>query len=99
MSTSNEPVFDEPWQARAFALAVSLHERGLFSWTEWSDTLASEIAARPALDYYGCWLAALESIAVRHEAVNVEEINTTQTAWLAAAARTPHGQSINLDTE
>jgi hypothetical protein len=30
------PVFREPWEAEAFALAVSLNERGLFTWKEWA---------------------------------------------------------------
>ena len=34
------PVFNEPWQAQAFAMAVTLHEAGYFSWSEWSDRLA-----------------------------------------------------------
>ena len=43
------PVFAEPWEAQAFALAVRLHERGCFTWREWTDALAAEIgAARPA---------------------------------------------------
>ena len=61
----NEPVFREPWEARAFALAVALHDRGLFTWSEWADALAAEIAAAPADDgtgYYERWLAALERI-------------------------------------
>ena len=34
------PVFAEPWEARAFALAVRLFEQGHFSWTE---TLGEEL--------------------------------------------------------
>ena len=36
-------VFAEPWQAEAFALAVALHGRGLFSWQEWAAALAGEV--------------------------------------------------------
>ena len=63
------PVFREPWEAQAFALAVSLHERGLFTWGEWAATLGEEIKkAQAAGDpdtgetYYHHWLAALERI-------------------------------------
>ena len=38
--TDGEPVFREPWEAHAFAMAVRLHERGLFTWPEWAATLA-----------------------------------------------------------
>ena len=64
-----EPVFCEPWEAHAFALAVSLHQRGLFSWREWAEALAQQIAAAQAAGdadlgdtYYRHWLAALETL-------------------------------------
>ena len=63
------PVFREPWEAQAFALALSLHERGVFSWTEWAAALGDEIKkAQTAGDpdtgetYYHHWLNALERI-------------------------------------
>ena len=42
------PVFAEPWQAQAFAMAVQLHERGLFTWPEWAETLGRRIRLAPA---------------------------------------------------
>ncbi len=39
------PVFAEPWQAQAFALAVKLSEQGYFTWKEWASALADEIKA------------------------------------------------------
>ena len=63
------PVFREPWEAQAFAMAVALHERGLFTWGEWTAVLGDEIKrAQAAGDpdtgdtYYLHWLAALERI-------------------------------------
>jgi nitrile hydratase accessory protein len=47
-----EQPFGEPWQARAFAMVVRLHERGLFSWPDWTAALVSEIAKNPQQDYY-----------------------------------------------
>jgi len=68
--SGGEPVFDAPWQARAFAMAVHLNEQGVFSWTEWSDQLAGLIknhemhaAIHNSDDYYRIWLKALEDIA------------------------------------
>src|SRR6202158_851112 len=59
------PVFREPWEAQAFAMALALHERGLFTWPQWAATLAEEIKrAQAAGDpdtgetYYHHWLAA-----------------------------------------
>jgi hypothetical protein len=40
------PVFAEPWQAQAFALAVKLSEHGYFTWKEWASTLADELKCR-----------------------------------------------------
>ena len=63
------PVFREPWEAQAFAMALALHERGLFTWTEWAAALADEIKrAQAAGDpdtgetYYRHWLATLEKL-------------------------------------
>jgi nitrile hydratase accessory protein len=42
------PVFREPWEAQAFAMALALHERGLFTWNEWAETLADEIKCAQA---------------------------------------------------
>ena len=39
----DEPVFAEPWQASAFAMTVALNERGLFTWSEWAETLGAEL--------------------------------------------------------
>jgi len=39
------PVFAEPWQATAFALAVGLSMRGCFTWNEWAEALAKELKA------------------------------------------------------
>ena len=98
-----EPVFPEPWQAHAFALVLSLHERGLFAWTEWADALAARIArAQAAGDpdlgdtYYHHWLAALEDIVTAKGASSAAELTRYAAAWDAAAERTPHGQPIAL---
>ena len=63
------PVFREPWEAQAFAMALALHERGLFTWPEWAATLADEIKrAQAAGDpdtgetYYRHWLKTLERL-------------------------------------
>ena len=39
------PVFNEPWEAQAFALAVKLSEQGYFTWKEWAAALAEELKA------------------------------------------------------
>ncbi len=63
------PVFDEPWEARAFAIVVKLYESGHYTWPEWVEYLAAEVADAKKLDdptagpkYYEQWLAASEKL-------------------------------------
>ena len=63
------PVFNEPWEARAFAMTLALHERGVFTWPQWAEALSRQIdMARARGDpdlgdtYYQHWLRALESL-------------------------------------
>jgi nitrile hydratase accessory protein len=100
------PVFREPWEAQAFALALSLHERGVFSWTEWAATLGEEIKkAQAAGDpdtgetYYRHWLAALERLVAAKGLADAQTLARTRAAWERACARTPHGSPINLQPE
>ena len=93
------PVFREPWEAQAFAMAVSLHERGHFTWKEWADRLAGEIAAAGPDDgskYYLHWLAALEKIVSEKGLVRSDELARRKDEWDQAARATPHGQPIEL---
>ena len=91
-------VFAEPWQATAFALTVALHERGLFSWPDWAQTLGRHIAAQPddGRRYYDHWLAALEEMIERCQVGSAADLLRLQQAWEDAAERTPHGQPIEL---
>ncbi|MEM1047338.1 MAG: nitrile hydratase accessory protein [Pseudomonadota bacterium] len=99
------PVFAEPWQAQAFAMAVSLHERGAFTWTEWADVLAAEITAAQAAGdpdlgdtYYLHWLAALERLVREKGIASPATLSERKEAWDRAAKSTPHGQPIVLGT-
>ena len=92
--------FEEPWQAEAFALAVGLHAAGVFSWPEWSQTLAEEIARlaeRGREDYFGCWLSALEALLTEKGVATRSELTEVAAAWREAYRRTPHGQPVRLD--
>ena len=92
-----EPVFAAPWEARAFALTVTLYERGHFSWSEWADALSAEIHSGSEREYYEHWLAALEKISTEKTLTDASKIDARQTAWQEAAGRTPHGQPITLE--
>jgi nitrile hydratase accessory protein len=96
------PVFPAPWAARAFALAVSLNERGVFSWSEWSETLGPKVAAETAADpadpeaYWRAWLAALEEMLNKKQVAAAYDLRDLKEAWREAAEHTPHGQPIEL---
>ncbi|MFM9921496.1 nitrile hydratase accessory protein [Variovorax sp. H27-G14] len=100
------PVFSAPWEAQAFAMALALHEGGLFTWPEWAETLAAQIAAAQAAGdpdtgetYYRHWLAALETLVARKGASSHDELARYRHAWDHAADRTPHGEPIALRGE
>ena len=97
--SSDQPKFSEPWEAQAFALALALHEAGLFSWSEWTAALRAP-AGSGSLEgegaYYRNWLAALESLVVEKRAVSREALAARAAAWERAAKATPHGAPILL---
>jgi len=97
------PVFAEPWEAQAFALAVKLSEQGYFTWKEWAATLAEEIKAasiRGEPDdgsrYYHHWLAALERLVTSKGLSDAAALLARKEAWAEAYRRTPHGKPVEL---
>ena len=65
------PVFKAPWEALAFGLVLNLHQRGVFEWKEWADTLAAVIRESGAAGdpdrgdtYYLHWVKALERVVI-----------------------------------
>jgi len=95
------PVFKEPWEAQAFALAVRLSEAGWFSWQQWTRALALEIQAAnqqggPDPGYYTLWLRALERLCVARGLVSGPEVERRKDEWRQAYLHTPHGQPVEL---
>ncbi len=102
-SVKDAPVFAEPWQAQAFALTLALHEKGLFSWSEWAQALSAEVgkpdAAQDGSDYYERWLVALERLLVSKGIAAKPDIDVMAAAWERAAHATPHGKPILLEND
>jgi nitrile hydratase accessory protein len=97
------PVFRAPWEAQAFSMTVTLHERGHFTWREWTERLSRQIAAareRGEVDdgsrYYEYWLAALESLVTEKGLLTTAQLGTRKDEWDEAARSTPHGKPIVL---
>jgi nitrile hydratase accessory protein len=100
-----EPVFAEPWQAQAFALAVKLSEQGHFTWKEWAAALADRLnaAASPGepddgSHYYEHWLAALEHLVTEKGLADSAGLIARKEAWADAYRSTPHGMPVKLPT-
>jgi nitrile hydratase accessory protein len=88
------PVFAEPWQAQAFALAVRLSEQGHFTWKEWAAALADELQVaveRGESDdgsrYYHYWLTALERLVVAKRLSDPATLLARKEAWADAYRR------------
>lgn len=97
------PVFAEPWQAQAFALAVKLSEHGYFTWKEWASALADELKAAAdrgepddGSHYYHHWVAALERLVTEKGLTESPVLEEKKDAWADAYRRTPHGKPVVL---
>lgn len=95
--------FAEPWQARAFAIAVIASRQGCFTWSEWTYALGRELqraagasSQTAAASYFDCWLAALQSLLVGKGAIGQAELHDCKHAWEDAYRRTPHGVPVSL---
>lgn len=101
--TEPGPAFAEPWQARAFAIAVLASQEGCFSWSEWTQALGRELQRASDLDphapgagYFDCWLRALQSLLIGKGAIGNGELRERKDAWEDAYRRTPHGVPVAL---
>ena len=98
------PVFSEPWEAQAFALAVRLSEQGYFTWKEWAAALTEELKTAAAggepddgSRYYQHWLAALERLAAAKNLCDPASMASRKEAWADAYRHTPHGKPVLLN--
>jgi len=97
------PVFAEPWEAHAFAIAVKLSEKGLFKWSDWTNALAKEIKeakeqGQPDFGntYYQFWLSALETILLEKNILKKSDLKSMMEQWRRAYLSTPHGIAVKL---
>lgn len=102
-SRDGDPLFAEPWQAQAVALASALVEQGRFTATRWSEALGAELrraAAAGAPDdtatYYQCVLTTLETLSAEHTLTDAAELAQRKAQWIHAYEHTPHGQPVKL---
>ena len=102
-SLDGNPVFDEPWQAEALAIADTLVQSGMFSASAWSSALGlalKQADSRGDEDtqetYYQCVLIALETLVAGHSDIDAEAMTGKRKDWEQAYLATPHGQPVRL---
>ena len=100
------PVFAEPWQAQAFAIAVQLSAKGHFTWPEWTIALGEQLqAAERSVEpddgsrYFEHWIAALEHLLEDKNLTDQTALRERKEAWADAYHHTPHGQPVELGAE
>jgi nitrile hydratase accessory protein len=96
--TNGELVFAEPWESRAFGLAMTLNESGAFEWEDFRQRLIARIADRESshepgecFSYYRCWLDALEQVVVARELVASGAVHARAIELAARPAGWDHG--------
>ena len=84
-------------------MTVHLHERGVFTWSEWAEALSTEVhkpdRAEDGSDYFDCWVAALSGLLVDKGIADADAILSLQKSWQRAAEATPHGRPIELEND
>ena len=90
---NGELIFQAPWEARAFGLAVALNEQEIYEWCEFSAELAATIAAAEQSNdpsgYYARWIASLEELIIAKGLISREQLDA-RTAECAAGILDDH---------
>ena len=99
----SEPIFQEPWEAQLFAMVVYLHEKGIFTWQEWTERLSRvSHRAQAAGDsdfgdtYYRHWLTAFEDLIAEKGLTPLSDLASRKKEWRQAYLATPHGEPVEL---
>jgi nitrile hydratase accessory protein len=83
LSANDEVKFNEPWEARAFAIVVRLTNAGHFTWAEWVECFSKEVAEATAVEaagdtpktYYQQWLTAAEKMMVAKGMTSFDQLS------------------------
>ena len=89
---NGELVFEEPWEGRAFGLAVAMNEGGIYDWADFRDRLVHETAAGEKhgehTGYYQRWVRALERLALDRGLVTSSELDARTGAYASGELAT-----------
>ena len=86
--SNGELVFEEPWESRAFGVAVALHDAGVIDFEAFRARLIEEIGeweaehgpSTPGYRYYERWLEALERTLLDAGLVDAEHVGVARAA-------------------
>ncbi len=97
----SEAPFAEPWQAQVMALAFAASEKGLFSPSQWSGALGTELwknetAPDDRASYYQAALRALETLLLASGELTRDTVTNREADWRRAYLNTPHGMPVEL---
>jgi nitrile hydratase subunit beta len=90
-SDDDAPVFEAPWQSRAFGMVVALDRAGIVDFAEFQRELVEEISRWEAdaseypgddWSYYRRWMSALERVVARRKLVDSEQLDRETDALL-----------------
>lgn len=98
-----DPVFDEPWQAQALAIADAMVQAGHFSASDWAEYFGAALheadaQGRPDTGetYYHCAIDALEQLVAQATSIDTSTLSERKATWKRAYLATPHGQPVKL---
>jgi nitrile hydratase accessory protein len=95
---SSERSFDQPWELRAFAIAVAAYHSGQYEWSEFQLSLIASIkkweqaGGQEPWSYYAHWLEALETVLAGNGALSHAALDEQTKAVLATPKNTNHHQ-------
>lgn len=88
------PVFDSPWESRAFGMVVKLHTSGVFPWEEFKELLIEEVAAGSCAgappdssEYYYQWVTAFCRLLERKNILSESDLNARAQAFAVGERR------------
>jgi nitrile hydratase accessory protein len=93
-------VFKEPWEAKAFAIVVTLSRNGCFAWPEWVDCFSRHVAEATKVEaaggraktYYEQWADAAEELLVSKGVTSYEQLFARR--FGAIAPSDSHGRKL-----
>lgn len=99
VGAGEQRAFNEPWEVRAFAMAVAAYHNGQYEWSEFQLSLIDSIKKWENGDgsepwsYYEHWLEALETVLAGNGALSDAALDEKTRAVLATPKNANHHEA------